>query len=138
MRSGGKLWAGGAFRSADGLRRVFAPGEVEFAPLREWRSPRTGASYPVVWRIRAGELEITVEPLMDDQENDTRASVGTIYWEGAVRALRDKNPWAEAISSSPATSTLIVSFGPNLPSRIALASGFSICDWIARFSGRAP
>jgi predicted secreted hydrolase len=24
---------------------------------------------------------------MDDQENDTRASVGTVYWEGAVRAV---------------------------------------------------
>jgi predicted secreted hydrolase len=24
---------------------------------------------------------------MDDQENDARGSVGTVYWEGAVRAL---------------------------------------------------
>ena len=24
--------------------------------------------------------------MMDDQENDTRRSTGTIYWEGAVRA----------------------------------------------------
>jgi len=28
---------------------------------------------------------------MDDQELDARASVGTIYWEGAVRAFRDAN-----------------------------------------------
>jgi predicted secreted hydrolase len=34
-------------------------------------------------------LKIDVTPLMDDQENDTRASTGTIYWEGAVRALQD-------------------------------------------------
>ena len=26
---------------------------------------------------------------MNDQEHDTRASVGTVYWEGAVTALRD-------------------------------------------------
>jgi len=26
---------------------------------------------------------------MDDQENDTRASTGAVYWEGAVQALRD-------------------------------------------------
>jgi hypothetical protein len=25
-------------------------------------------------------------PLIDDQELDSRATVGTIYWEGAVRA----------------------------------------------------
>jgi predicted secreted hydrolase len=34
-------------------------------------------------------LKIDVTPLMEDQENDTRASTGTIYWEGAVRALQD-------------------------------------------------
>jgi predicted secreted hydrolase len=28
--------------------------------------------------------------LMDDQELDARASVGTVYWEGAVRAFREK------------------------------------------------
>jgi len=35
-------------------------------------------------------------------------------------------------------STLMVSLGRKSPSRIALASGFSICDWMARLSGRAP
>jgi hypothetical protein len=29
---------------------------------------------------------------MDDQEQDTRVSVGTVYWEGAVVALRDGKP----------------------------------------------
>ena len=32
-----------------------------------------------------------LEPLMDDQELDSRASTGTIYWEGAVRAFRGKS-----------------------------------------------
>ena len=31
----------------------------------------------------------TLEPLLDDQENDTRLSTGAIYWEGAVRALEN-------------------------------------------------
>ncbi len=35
----------------------------------------------------AGGLDVTLEPLFDDQELDSRASTGTIYWEGAVRAL---------------------------------------------------
>lgn len=35
-------------------------------------------------------------------------------------------------------STRMTSFGPKRPSRICFASGFSSCDWIARFSGRAP
>jgi predicted secreted hydrolase len=39
-------------------------------------------------RVRAGALEVELEPLMDDQELDSRASTGTIYWEGAVRAVQ--------------------------------------------------
>jgi predicted secreted hydrolase len=91
-KQGGSLWAGGALRRADGSLRVFAPADVTFVPGREWRSARTGASYPVTWAVRAGDLELAIEPLFEDQEHDTRASSGTIYWEGAVRALRDGKP----------------------------------------------
>jgi predicted secreted hydrolase len=59
---------------------------VEFSVLRLWQSPRTGASYPVAMRLRVGELDLTLEPLMDDQELDSTGSTGIIYWEGAVQA----------------------------------------------------
>jgi len=36
--------------------------------------------------IKAGALTLEIEPLMEDQELDARASTGTVYWEGAVRA----------------------------------------------------
>jgi predicted secreted hydrolase len=85
-RSGGTLWAGGTLRGADGRIRALAPGEVRFAPLRTWRSPRTGVTYPVSMAVAAGGVELALEPLFDDQELDSRASTGTIYWEGAVRA----------------------------------------------------
>jgi len=91
-QSGGSFWAGGALRRAEDQVKTFAPGEVDFTPRRAWRSPRTGTSYPVSWLVKAGDLEIAIEPLFDDQEHDTRASTGTIYWEGAVRALRDGKP----------------------------------------------
>jgi len=61
---------------------------VQFTALRRWRSPRTGTQYPVSVRVRAGPLVLDLEPLMDDQEFDGRASTGTVYWEGAVRAIR--------------------------------------------------
>ena len=32
--------------------------------------------------------DLVLKPLMDDQELDARASSATIYWEGAVTALR--------------------------------------------------
>ena len=86
-RDGGAHWAGGTLREAGGAARAFGPGEIEFAPGRRWTSPRTGITYPVAWTVRAGDLVVTLAPLMDDQENDARGSVGTVYWEGAVRAL---------------------------------------------------
>jgi predicted secreted hydrolase len=94
MRSqkGAAVWAGGTLRRADGTTQTFAPQAVRFAPGRQWRSPRTGASYPVAWRVQTGDLELAIEPLFDDQEHDSRASIGAIYWEGAVRALRNGNP----------------------------------------------
>ena len=84
-KQGGVLWAGGTLRGADGSARIFAPDEIRFTPLRSWRSPRTQATYPVAMRIEAGPISFELEPLMDDQELDSRASVGTVYWEGAVR-----------------------------------------------------
>ena len=62
---------------------------IAFTQLRHWRSAASGANYPVAMRLKAGELEFELEPLMDDQELDSRASTGTIYWEGAVRAKRE-------------------------------------------------
>jgi predicted secreted hydrolase len=64
----------------------YAPSGVSFEALRVWKSPRTGVEYPVSMKVRTTERELRLEPLMDDQELDARASTGTIYWEGAVRA----------------------------------------------------
>lgn len=85
----GMFWAGGTHRAADGTRRTFSEREVRFVPLRWWRSPRTGVRYPVAWRIELPDLTLAIDPTMDDQENDTRLSIGTIYWEGAVLARID-------------------------------------------------
>jgi predicted secreted hydrolase len=86
-RGGGNFWAGGSLRAASGATRTFVPSQVEMTPTRSWRSSRTGANYPVAWRVKAAGFTIDIQPLMDDQEHDTRVSVGTVYWEGAVTAL---------------------------------------------------
>jgi len=84
-RSGGELWSAATLRSADGTVRTFKPDEVEWTPGRTWRSPRTGATYPVEWRVQVGAQSFDVAPLMDDAELDSRSSTGTIYWEGPVQ-----------------------------------------------------
>ena len=83
---GSSRWAGGTIRSAAGRVRVLKPDEVRFTPLRTWLSPRTAVRYPVEWRVHAANRVVTLKPLMNDQENDSRATSGTLYWEGAVRA----------------------------------------------------
>jgi predicted secreted hydrolase len=57
---------------------------VTFEPLRRWRSPRSGASWPVAQRLRIGGRVIELQPVFDDQELETRGSTGITYWEGAV------------------------------------------------------
>jgi predicted secreted hydrolase len=88
-RDGGVRWAGGGLGGPGGGLRELAPDAVRMEPSRTWTSPRTGVTWPVAMRLRAAGEDLQLEPLMDDQELDSRASVGMIYWEGAVRALRD-------------------------------------------------
>ena len=85
--NGAVLWAGGTVTDPHRRIRILSPDEVRFTPLRDWTSPRTGIRYPIEWRIHAGDLRVTLRPLLADQENDARATSGAVYWEGAVRAL---------------------------------------------------
>lgn len=87
-RTDGALWAGGARRSGMGATEIFGPEAVRFSPRRTWTSPRTSIGYPVDFDVHAGGVDYTVLPLMDDQELDSRASTGTIYWEGAARVMQ--------------------------------------------------
>jgi predicted secreted hydrolase len=86
---GGSLMA---FRMRDrkGAIHYEDPG-VSFEVLRKWKSPRTGVEYPVSMLVKTRTHQLRLEPLMDDQELDARASTGTIYWEGAVRAFEGRN-----------------------------------------------
>ncbi len=89
---GEAIWAGGSLRTADGRLKSLGPKDVRFEPLRTWRSPRSGASWPVAMRIHAAGRQWELAPLMDDQELDARASTNTVYWEGAVRASESGKP----------------------------------------------
>ena len=99
---GGEIWQHARWLPASGLTHGPAsdaapaatnastrgPGEpVSFQPLRHWRSSRSAGSYPVAMRVRVGARTLVLEPLLDDQELDARASTGGHYWEGAVRVL---------------------------------------------------
>ncbi|MBM4296493.1 MAG: lipocalin family protein, partial [Deltaproteobacteria bacterium] len=54
--------------------------------LERWKSPKSGANYPMKWQVtvpsEAIELEIT--PAFPEQELITNRSTRVTYWEGAV------------------------------------------------------
>ncbi len=61
--------------------------QVEWTPLQHWRSPRTGVTYPVQWRVAVGDRSYRVEPLLLDAELDSRPTTGILYWEGPIRLI---------------------------------------------------
>jgi predicted secreted hydrolase len=85
-RDGERVWAGATLRVAAGQPASFGPASVHFTVRRTWKSPRTGTAYPVAIDLEVEGKTWRIDPLMDDQELDARASTGTLYWEGAVRA----------------------------------------------------
>ncbi len=88
-KNGGVLWAAGTRVQADGKSNALGKDGISFTPLRTWRSPRTGANWPVAMTVRAGAETFELRPWMDDQELDSARSTGIIYWEGAVDVLKD-------------------------------------------------
>ncbi|RFP13693.1 MULTISPECIES: lipocalin-like domain-containing protein [unclassified Duganella] len=95
-KTGAKLWSHATWRDASGKITQFSQDQVSFTPQRRWRSPRTKAEYPVATQLTTGSTVWQVVPLQDDQELDSRRSVGAVYWEGAVTLARDGKPAGRA------------------------------------------
>lgn len=85
---GGEVYAGGTYRAPDGVQSTLTPDDVQFKPRRRWRSPATGAVYPVeaefLVRLPSGVRRVPLKPLLDDQELVAGQGVMPSYWEGAV------------------------------------------------------
>ena len=87
-KTGAAVWAGGSYRDKTGHQTRLGPNDVRFTAARQWKSPRTGALYPVAPTVtvhfNGANRIIRVTPLFDDQELDSRRGGGPVYWEGAV------------------------------------------------------
>jgi predicted secreted hydrolase len=95
-RAGGYPLVYGELVAPDGSYRHLPRAEFEVSAQTSWTSPPTGVTYPAGWRITipGAGLTIELEPTLADQELDTRATTGVIYWEGSqhVEARRDGRP----------------------------------------------
>ncbi len=62
--------------------------DMRVTPLSSWKSPRSGATYPMGWRVAVPKfgIDLTLQPLLREQELVTSGSTRVTYWEGAVDA----------------------------------------------------
>jgi predicted secreted hydrolase len=81
---GDPLRVDGSIVDPDGELSVLGEGDFVISADGEWTSAETGTTYPSGWTITIPDYELAMEvtPSLPDQELDTRATTGVIYWEG--------------------------------------------------------
>ena len=75
----------GTLVDAVGGSHHLAAGDFTVTPTGSWTSPATHAAYPAGWTVSlpGQNLTLTLAPTVPQQELDTRASTGVVYWEGS-------------------------------------------------------
>ncbi len=89
-RAGGAIspWSSGTLIDREGRTRHLKLDDFQLTPGTRWKSPVSGATYPVGWTVAIPDLRLRlrVEAAFPEQELRTVESTGVSYWEGAVRA----------------------------------------------------
>lgn len=78
-------FSSGTFVEKDGEFTPLSREEFKIEPTGYWKSPHTKATYPSGWKLSVPkfEIELTVTPVIEDQEIDSRGTTMIVYWEGA-------------------------------------------------------
>jgi predicted secreted hydrolase len=76
----------GSAIDAAGHTTDILPADIEIEPTGHWVSPVSGATYTSGWEVRLPKqaLDLTIQPVIPNQELDTSPTTGVFYWEGAV------------------------------------------------------
>jgi len=61
--------------------RTFHGDAVRFGSKASWTSPGSGCTYPMGWTLGVGDLELALDPVVEDQEITADPAH---YWEGAA------------------------------------------------------
>jgi predicted secreted hydrolase len=79
-----------------GVPRHLERGRFEVDVLDSWRSKRSGAVYPSVWRVKVplAGIDVVVSSNLPDQEMRPADLTGITYWEGSVAAKGTKGAGA--------------------------------------------
>jgi predicted secreted hydrolase len=80
-------YSSGTLVKADGTTKHLALKDFRVEVLDRWKSPKSGASYPMKWKVSMPleEIELAITPAFQDQELITNRSTRVTYWEGAAR-----------------------------------------------------
>ena len=79
----------GTFIDPSGEPRHLTSEDFSLTPMKQWESPRSGAAYPVAWRLKIDplEIELSIVANLSDQEMVTTSTTGITYWEGSISAI---------------------------------------------------
>ena len=78
-------YSSGTFVDIEGNATALRSEDFTIEQTAEWESPHSHAVYPSGWNITVSglSLEMTVTPVMKDQELDTLGTTMIVYWEGS-------------------------------------------------------
>ncbi len=86
-KSGGiDSFSSGTFVSSDGVSRHIKGDEFIVESLSQWKSKKSGISYPASWQVNLPSLgmKLSLSPDLNDQELYDLRSISASYWEGSV------------------------------------------------------
>jgi predicted secreted hydrolase len=79
-------YSSGTLVSAGGATKHLALADFGIQVLERWKSPGSGANYPMRWKVSipSEQIELEINPTFPAQELITSRSTRVTYWEGAV------------------------------------------------------
>ena len=80
-------YSSGTLVSADGTTRHLALKDFRIDVVERWKSPQSGANYPMKWKVAVPAADVTLDiiPAFPNQELVTNRSTRVTYWEGTVQ-----------------------------------------------------
>ena len=80
-------YSSGTLVKADGTTKHVALKDFRIEVLDRWKSPKSGANYPIKWKVAipSEQIELEIQPAFPDQELITNRSTRVTYWEGAAQ-----------------------------------------------------
>lgn len=78
-------YSSGTFVDALGVSTPIADADFTMEAGETWRSPQTGGSYPVRWKIGIPKLDLHLDVWAGQNDQELRLQP-VVYWEGAIRA----------------------------------------------------